>query len=136
MKLIAVLDTNIYISSVFWNSGPYIIIKKAINQEFTACISEHILYEIKKVLARDFNLQKQEIGDILNSFLQFTSLIKPKEKIEFIKEGPDYDKILECAVACNADYIISYNNHLLNLKEFRGIKILKPKEFLELQRKP
>ena len=132
MNPIIVLDTNIYISSIFWNGGPYIIIKKAINQEFFIYISEYILYEIRKVLGRDFNLHKQEIDDILSSLHQFTHVIEPKERIEAIKEDPDDDKILECAVACRAKYILSYNNHLLKLKEFRRIKILTPKEFLSL----
>ena len=135
MKPITVLDSNIYISSVFWNSAPYIIVKKAINQEFSAYISSHIIYEIRKVLARDFDLQKQEIDDIVDALQQFTSFVEPKEKIVEIREDPDDDKILECAVACKAKYIVSYNNHLLKLKVFRGIKILTPKQFLDLIRK-
>ena len=135
MKPITVLDSNIYISSVFWSSAPYIIVKKAINQEFSAYISSHIIYEIRKVLARDFDLQKQEIDDIVDALQQFTSFVEPKEKIVEIREDPDDDKILECAVACKAKYIVSYNNHLLKLKVFRGIKILTPKQFLDLIRK-
>jgi len=135
LKPITVLDSNIYISSVFWNSAPYIIVKKAINQEFSAYISSHIIYEIRKVLARDFDLQKQEIDDIVDALQQFTSFVEPKEKIVEIREDPDDDKILECAVACKAKYIVSYNNHLLKLKVFRGIKILTPKQFLDLIRK-
>ena len=106
--------------------------KKAINQEIIVYISGHIVYEIRKVLVRDFDLQKQEIDDIVNSLRLFTNFIEPKEKVEAIKEDPDDDKILECAVACKAKYIVSYDNHLLKLKEFRRIKILTPKEFLRL----
>ena len=82
-------------------------------------------------MARDFSLEKQEIDDIINSVAYFTHLIKPKEKVEVVKEDPDDDRILECALACRAKFIISYNKHLLKLKTFRGIKIVTPEEFLK-----
>ncbi len=80
-------------------------------------------------MARDFNLEKQEIADIVNAVLYFTHLIEPKESVEAIKSDPKDDKILDCAIACNADFIVSQDNHLLNLKLFRNIKIITPEEF-------
>lgn len=67
-KLIVVLDTNVFISSVFWDGNPYKIVKEAINQEIIVFISDDIIKEIRKVLARDFSLEKQEIDDIVDSF--------------------------------------------------------------------
>ena len=135
MKPIVALDSNIYISSIFWDGGPYIIAKKAIKQEIIVFISGYIIGEIRKVLHRDFNLSIQEIDDIIDSFVHFTHMIEPKEKFDIIKEDPSDNRILECAVASKATFIISYNKHLLNLKEFNGIKILTPKQFLDLIRK-
>lgn len=132
--MIVVLDTNVYISSIFWEGAPFIIVKKAIKQEIRVYISSSIINEIRKVLNRDFSLSKQEIDDIVSSLYNFTHLIEPKEKFDIIKDDPSDDRILECAVTCNAKYIISYNNHLLNLKEFRGIKMVAPKEFLGLMK--
>ena len=131
IKTIVVLDTNIFISAVFWEGKPYNVVKKAINQEVIVFISNYIIDEIRKVLVRDFNLEKQEIEDIVNAVLYFTHLIEPKESVTVIKDDPKDDKILDCALACNADYIVSQDNHLLNLKEFRGIKIASPEEFLK-----
>ena len=131
MKTIVVLDTNIFISAVFWEGKPYIVVKKAINQEVIVFISNYIIDEIRNVLARDFNLGKQEIDDIVNAVLYFTHLIKPKESVKVIKDDQKDDKILDCAIACKADFIISQDNHLLNLKSFRGIKIASPEEFLK-----
>ena len=128
---IVVLDTNIFISSVFWEGSSYRIVKKAISQEIIVFVSDYIIKEIRKVLARDFSLGKQEIDDIINSVAYFTHLIEPKEKVEVVKEDPDDDRILECALACRAKFLISYNKHLLKLKAFRGIKIVTPEEFLK-----
>ena len=64
--------------------------------------------------------------------LYFTHLIEPKESVTVIKDDPKDDKILDCALACNADFIVSQDNHLLNLKTFRNIKIASPEEFLKI----
>ena len=131
-KTIIVLDTNIFISSVFWEGKTYIVVKKAINQDIIVFISNYIIEEIRKVLVRDFNLEKQEIDDIVNAVFYFTHLIEPKESVTVIKDDPKDDKILDCALACNADFIVSQDNHLLKLKKFRNIKIVSPEEFLEI----
>ncbi len=125
------LDTNIFISAVFWEGKPYLIVKKAINQEIIVFISNYIIDEIQKVLVRDFNLEKQEIEDIVNAVLYFTHLIEPKESVTVIKDDPKDDKILDCAITCSADFIVSQDNHLLNLKTFKGIQIVSPEEFLK-----
>ena len=130
-KTIIVLDTNIFISSLFLEGKPYSVVKKAINQEIIVFISNYIIEEIRKVLVRDFNLEKQEIEDIVNAVLYFTHLIEPKESVTVIKDDTKDDKILDCAIACNADFIVSQDNHLLNLKTFRGIQIVSPEEFLK-----
>lgn len=130
-KPIAVLDTNIFISAVFWKGKPYKIINKAINQEIIVFISEEIIKEIRKVLARDFALEKQEIDNIIDAVAYFTHFIKPKEKVNVVKEDPDDDRIIECALACEAEFIVSRNKHLLKLNTFRNIKIVSPEKFLD-----
>ncbi|MBI2653921.1 putative toxin-antitoxin system toxin component, PIN family [Candidatus Woesearchaeota archaeon] len=130
-KPIVVLDTNIFISAVFWEGKPYKIVKKAINQEIIVFISQDIIEEIKKVLARDFMLEKQEIDNIVDAVAYFTRFIEPKEKVKVVKEDPDDDRIIECALACGAEFIATQNKHLLKLNKFRNIKIVSPEEFLE-----
>ena len=62
----------------------------------------------------------------------YSQITEPKIKVNVIKEDPSDDKVLECALSCKAEFIISGNKHLLELGEYKGIKILTPKEFLEL----
>ena len=131
-KYTVVLDTNIYVSATFWSGKPYLVVQKAVEQEIIVFTSHDIVTELKKVLARDFNLQKEDIKEAVDAVLLFTHLIEPKEKVSVIKEDPDDNKILECALACRADFIVTQDNHLLKLKEFQGIKILTAKEFLDL----
>jgi len=55
-------------------------------------------------------------------------LVIIENKLNIIKEHPADNIFLDTALVGNADYIVTYDNHLLNLKEFRGIKIIKPEE--------
>jgi predicted nucleic acid-binding protein len=64
------------------------------------------------------------------NILEFTNIIKTTNKISYIKDDADDDKILECAISAESDYIISGDKHLIKLKSFRNIKILKPADFL------
>ena len=131
-KLFVVLDTNIFISSVFWEGSSYRVVKKAISQEIIVFVSDEIIKEIRKVLTRDFSLGKQEIDDIVDAVAYFTHLIQPKEKVQVVKEDPDDNRILECALACSAKFIVTYDKHLLRLNKFKDINIFTPDNFLNI----
>ena len=57
-------------------------------------------------------------------------LIEPEEKINIVKDDPDDNKFIEAAVAGKADHIVTQDAHLLKIKEYRGIKIITPREFI------
>ena len=126
-----VFDTNVLISATLWdNSVAQKFLFKCIRENVQIFSSQEILEEYKEILARDFDYEEQEIGEILERVIQFVTLITPREKVEIIKEDPDDNKIVECAIESNAEYIISYDKHLLKLKEYKGIKIVRPEEAL------
>jgi uncharacterized protein len=127
-----VFDTNVLISSTLWdNSISHRLLIKLINSKVQMFTTFEILGEYKNVLKRDFEYSEDEANKIsIDLILQFLKIAEPKNKIDFIKEDSTDNKILECAVETNSDYILSYDNHLLKLKEFQGIKIITPDEFL------
>ncbi|GAG74095.1 unnamed protein product, partial [marine sediment metagenome] len=57
--------------------------------------------------------------------------VKTKKKLDIIKEDPEDNKVLECALFGKADYIVTGDKHLLKLCKFNNIKILTPIEFLK-----
>jgi uncharacterized protein len=129
-----VLDTNIFISGIFWEGNfCSLIIDKWKNKEFELIISLDVIEELIKTL-KSFKIMMPEeiILQWQNLILENSIIIEPFEKIFVIKEDFDDNKFLECAVEGSADYIISQDNHLLNLKEFQGIKIVTPEEFLKI----
>jgi uncharacterized protein len=130
-KLVVVLDTNIYISAFFWRGIPFKIFHKALTGDFTYCISQEILDEIKAILKREFDLNFKDIEAYSQVILATSYFITPIERINLIKDDPTDNKFIECAVASKADFIVSGDNHLLRLKEYKGIKILSAREFIE-----
>ena len=86
--------------------------------------------ETVEVLERDFGYSKIEAKNIIEKILLFAKLIEPKQKLEIIKDDPDDNKVIGCAVESSSDYIVTYDRHLLKLKEYKGIKIIKPEEIL------
>jgi uncharacterized protein len=132
-KLKVVLDTNIYVSAIFWKGNPYKIIQNALNEEFSVFLSQDIINELKRVLARDFALSEELINENIDAMLAFAAKTEITHKVNVIKDDPDDDRILECALSAGAGYIVSQDNHLLNLKEYKDIRIINPKEFLELK---
>ena len=59
-------------------------------------------------------------------------IIHPRTKVNVVKDDPEDNKFLECALDAGADFIVSGDHHLLDLKMFKGIKIVKCKKFLEI----
>ncbi len=124
-----VLDTNVLISSTLWDSSvAQKFLFKCIKENIQIFSSQEIVEEYKKILARDFDYQEHEIGKILERILQFLTFVTPNKNVDVVKEDPDDNKIIECALESKAEYIISYDNHLLRLKEYAGIKIVRPEE--------
>ncbi|HAW60466.1 MAG TPA: putative toxin-antitoxin system toxin component, PIN family, partial [Actinobacteria bacterium] len=64
-----------------------------------------------------------------------SAIVDPSEKLSVIKEDESDNRILECAIAAKADFVISGDRHLQALKESRSIKIVSASEFLKLHRK-
>ena len=130
----AVLDTNIFISGIFWRGSPNRVILNWREGKFTLVTSLEAVSEIIKVL-KDFKIKLSDdiIKEWVDLIVRNSIIVEPKEKILAVKDDPKDDIFIETAVAGNVDYIVSQDNHLLKLKEFRGIKIITPEEFNEIR---
>ena len=126
-----VLDTNIIVSSALGGALEFILDKWA-DDAFTVIVTSEILAEYFEVINRPkFRLKQATIDRITRYSYQFAEFVVPEERIQFIEADPKDDKFLEAAVAGNAETIVSGDNHLLELKEFRAIPILSARAFLD-----
>lgn len=128
-----VFDTNVLISSTLQDkSVSQKLFFKLIDSNIKIYTSKEIIQEYSKVINRDFDYSQDEVIKIINSILPLLTSIIPIEKINITKEDPDDNKIIECAVTAKANYIITYDKHLLKIKKFRNILIIKPEEVLKI----
>ena len=124
------VDTNFLISATQWDySVAHKLLKKLILSDAEIVTTQDILDETAEVLERDFEYNKNEVKNIIGKILLFAKQIKPKQKIDVIKDDPDDNKIIACAIESSSEYVITYDKHLLKLKEYKGIKIITPEEF-------
>src|SRR3989344_6812345 len=122
-----VLDTNIFISGIFWKGSSNRIIANWKEGKFTLVTSLEAVSEIIKVL-KDFKIKLSDeiIKEWVDLIVRNSMIVEPKEKIEAVKDDPKDNIFIETTVAGNADYVVSQDKHLLKLKDFRGIKIITP----------
>lgn len=136
--MLIVLDTNVIISALLSSKGaPAAIINLWEDKEFDIAISPPLLEELERVLnykrvKKYFQEPQEKIALLLKRLKMISINTDPKVKLNVIEDDPDYDRILECAVAANASYIISGDKHLLSLEKYQGIIILPPAGFLAL----
>jgi putative PIN family toxin of toxin-antitoxin system len=133
VKIKAILDTNVLISGVFWKGPPFEILKAWQEQRFRLAISLPILEEYRRVLD-EFAKERQML--VLNSVLKVIELrseiVKPVPFSEPVCSDPDDDKFLEAAIAAGADYIVSGDKALLNVKFHHEVEVVRPSRFFKL----
>lgn len=127
-----VIDTNVFVSS-FFGGNPGKIIDLWKKEKITLCLSHAILDEYIDVLSRIGMKDETELEELLSLFSRgFNLLFTTKTpKIKIVKNDPDDDTFIECAVALKADAIITGDREVLNIKEYISIRILSPQQFLE-----
>lgn len=125
LKTRVVLDANVIVSFLLTRGE---IISSIFNswekEEFDLLVSEEIFEEIETVL------EYEKIKRLINPWEKAALLEKLKLQAEFVKIKTKDNKYLECAVDGWADVIVSGDKHLLDLKEYKWIKILTPREFV------
>lgn len=127
-----VLDTNIFISSML-GGRLRIIVDQWKTGKFKLVVSEAIAREYLDVLNRPkFKIQPIEIVTVTEFLLQNAEFVTPRDKIIVIVADPTDNKFLEAAVAGKVDYIVSGDNHLLELDSFREIPVIKAADFVKL----
>ncbi|MEI7904611.1 MAG: putative toxin-antitoxin system toxin component, PIN family [Candidatus Firestonebacteria bacterium] len=133
MKYRVVLDTNVLVSAVVFPGGvPEDVWKTVQSGEVEFGVSEAILDELYRVLGSKFHFNETALALQKYLILQNAKLIDPDIIIDSVVRDVNDKKILECAVEFKAHFIVTGDNHLLELKKFKGIMIVRPAVFLEI----
>lgn len=127
-----VIDTNVFVSS-FFGGNPRRIIDLWKEEKITLCLSKDILDEYIEVLQGIGLRNEDEIQELLSLFAKgFNILFTTKTpKIKVVKDDPDDDKFIECAISLKAEAIITGDKAVEAVGEYMGIKIVTPQQFLQ-----
>jgi putative PIN family toxin of toxin-antitoxin system len=140
----AVLDTNVLVSGAIKHQGKPAQILRQTPDKFVLVCSEFILQELADVLGRahiqrkypdKVTLAQREL--FVSAIRILSAMVDPQTELGKSTRDPKDDPVLACAVDGQADYLVTGDPHLLELEEFRRIKIVTPGEFLQvLDRRP
>lgn len=127
------VDTNVLVSALGWNGMEAAVIEMVLDGGLELCLSAQILSEFFRVVKYPkFRFTDEEIDSYIGRLLHNAIIITPTAKINAVAEDPDDNKIIECAIGGESNYIISGDKHLLRLGEYERIKIVRAVEFLRI----
>lgn len=126
-----VFDTNIFISGlVIPGSLAEKAIFKIIEGKDSLLISKDIINEVLSVLSSKFERDREALSHVAVTLTEIAELVKPSKRVKIFKDEPD-NRILECAISGKADFLVTGDKEMLQLREYKGVKIISLKEYLE-----
>ena len=135
----AILDTSILVSAFLKHEGINAKVLLGGQGRYELYLSEDILEETRHVLLTYERIRKKyhytddEVLEYLETLrVVAKEVVKKLPEIRVIERDPKDDPVLACAIKVRADYIVSKDDHLRDLKEYRGIRIVSSQDFLEL----
>ena len=122
---------------MIWGGSPAEIVKAAEEKKIIIIVSEDILREINETLAyprlrrvyEDAGVSKREL---VETILRIGRLVEAKVRVKIVKKDPADNMFLECALAGEADYLVSGDKHLLGVENFGRTRILPVSEFVKI----
>jgi putative PIN family toxin of toxin-antitoxin system len=127
-----VFDTNVFISAfVVPGSKGEDALLLAHRRKVDLYSSVPILTETARILRTKFDQPEKDITAALKMIGRAATIVRPSRKVTVVEDLPD-NRILECAVTAQADLIVTGDHHLLGLREFEGVPIVRLADFLRM----
>jgi putative PIN family toxin of toxin-antitoxin system len=130
--IIVTADTNVYVSGLEFGGVPLAFLELGRAGAFRFAVSDALLAELREVLCLKFAWSEEAVTSALSQLHDCSVHVRPTEILDVIQDDPDDNRIPECAIAAQAGFIVSGDNHLLHLGRFRGIRVLKVADFMAL----
>ena len=129
------LDTNVIVSALISPGTSRQVLELARSGAVTLVLSCFILDETADVLRAKMGWDEGMIRTALRMIKGFSTLVVSEESLSVVTEDEPDNRIVECAVAGQAHFLVSGDKHILSLGEYRGIRFLPPRDLLETLRK-
>ena len=133
-----VIDTNVLLQVAFTEKPPRVVWDKLMAGDYILCVTEDILYEYQEKVVDCFHneqLANALINILLNS--KYVRRVETFFRYNLIKADVDDNKFVDCALACNAKYIVSEDTHFDELKkiDFPKVDVVGLEEFIKILEK-
>jgi putative PIN family toxin of toxin-antitoxin system len=126
-----VADTNVLISALLFGGVSDQVFLAGLRGEIQLITSDPLLKELERVLKNKFKLDVHFVREVIDEVRSVAEIVEVSSHIDVISHPDEDNRVLECAVDGRADFIVTGDTrHILPLKEYRGIKILSPSEFI------
>jgi putative PIN family toxin of toxin-antitoxin system len=130
-----VIDTNIWVSGLLWKGDPWRLLLLAEVGEVEICIAYPMLLELEEVLSYERFQSRLQTLDVtaaqlaVYSLTLATAIDVSRQGPPIVTADPDDDIFLHCAVEAQAAYVVTNDRHLLAIRSYRGVGILKVEDF-------
>lgn len=128
------LDTNVIISALIADGACREVLEVVRKGEMFLVLSPFILAETRRVLRDKFKVEEARIIRTLKDIEELALVVEPEETLDVVKKDPSDNRIVECAVSGRVDFLVTGDDHILELKGYQGVKFLAPGEFLRTTR--
>ena len=108
---------------------PYEVLRAGFDGKYTLLTSGAILRELEERLKNKFHFPDADTNEFLEVVTLNSYIVEPGIRLEAVSADPTDNKIIECAVAGRAHFIVSGDRHLLDLREYNGVKIITARKF-------
>lgn len=128
----AVYDTNVIVSAALYEESlPALLLSLALEEEVRLFVSPPLLREYETVLKRPrFKLDENEIMELMKKINRTAVMVTPTKRLSILKTDEADNRILECALKARVDFIVTGNKKHFLLEEFKGVRIVTPREFI------
>ena len=128
--MIVVFDTNVLIAAIITEGICSKLLHRTRAGEFSLISCPFILKELRRILSKKFRLGQDELALAIELMSEvFSQVLDHSLKIKDICRDAADDNIIACAVAAKADYLVTGDADLLELKIYQGIRIITPRDF-------
>lgn len=126
-----VLDTNVLISGIFFGGPPRAVLDAWVAGRFELMVSPLMVDEYVRTCDRlSASYEDLEYQSILASIIGHGTLVPDVSDSDPVTADPDDDKFMLCACD-NGAIVVSGDRHLLEVAGWRGVRVMKPRDFLD-----